>query len=79
MINYVLALMKLLNWIQSIKKLGLTKELHLRIKVNIKMHWTGNFFDNYLCISFDEAIKLDPKDKEAWYNKGNAFYDLKKY
>ena len=38
MINYVLAMMKLLNLIQSIKKHGLTKDLHLRIKVNTKMH-----------------------------------------
>ena len=38
MINYVLALIKLLNWIQSIKKHGITKELHLKIKVNTKMH-----------------------------------------
>ena len=22
--------------------------------------------------SYDEAIKLDPKDKEVWNNKGNA-------
>ena len=38
MINYVLAMMKLLNLIQSIKKHGLTKELPLRIKVNTKMY-----------------------------------------
>ena len=28
--------------------------------------------DDKLFDSYDEAIKLNPKDKEAWYNKGNA-------
>lgn len=27
---------------------------------------------------YDEAIKLDPKFKYAWYNKGNVFRELKK-
>ena len=30
-------MMKLLNWIQSLHMHGITKELHLRIKVNTKM------------------------------------------
>ena len=38
MINYALAMMKVLNWIQRINKHGVTKELHLIIKVNSKMH-----------------------------------------
>ena len=38
MINYALAMMNVLNWIQRIKKHGLAKELHLIIKVNTKMH-----------------------------------------
>ena len=37
MINYVLAMIKLLNWIQSMQMHGITKELHFIIKVNTKM------------------------------------------
>ena len=37
------------------------------------------FIDDKLCFSYDEAIKLDPKFKKAWSNKGIAFYNLKKY
>ena len=29
--------------------------------------------------AYDEAIRLDPKDAGAWYNKGVALYYLGKY
>ena len=47
------------------------------------MLWNGNFdwlIDWWLIIfSFDEAIKIDPKFKEAWYSKGKTLENLKKY
>ena len=30
-------------------------------------------------ISFNQAIKLDPKDAKTWYNKGCLLDDLDKY
>ena len=39
------------------------------------MHWTGNFDWWLIILSYDEALKLDPKDKEAWNSKGIAFYN----
>ena len=39
------------------------------------MNWNGNFYLDSIIFSYDEAIKLDPKYKEAWYSKGNVFYD----
>ena len=44
----------------------------------------GNIYDGLLkhdeaISSYDEAIKIDPKFAEAWYNKGIALRKLKKY
>ena len=34
---------------------------------------------NYLFYSFDESLKLDPKNSIAWNNKGFVFKNLKQY
>ena len=30
-------------------------------------------------ISYDQVLKLDPKDLNAWYNKGNALHYLENF
>ena len=48
----------------------------------MKMQWNGNYYYwlidwlmiNYF-FSYDEMIKIDPKDKDAWNNKGILFYN----
>jgi tetratricopeptide (TPR) repeat protein len=28
---------------------------------------------------YDKALEINPRDAEAWYNKGNVYYDMNKY
>ena len=44
----------------------------------MKKHWTGNFINDLFLFSYDKAIQLDSKYIDAWNNKGNALYNLKR-
>ena len=38
-----------------------------------------NRFYNYFYISYNEALKIDPKCSKTWNNKGLALYYLSNY
>ena len=53
--------------------------MNLEIKKIMNKQFNGFISINYLCFSYEEALKLNPNNSSIWNSKGIALSNYKRY